>query len=47
MKPFFNVIFNGDSEYVFIFFVSCVELEKLEFKVYKIMLSITFGHFLV
>ena len=32
LRPFFNVVFNADSEYVFIFFLSCLELEKLELK---------------
>ena len=40
LRPFFNEFFNADSESVFIFFLSCLELQKLELKVFKIVPSI-------
>ena len=32
LRPYFNVVFNADSEFVFNFFLSCLELEKLKLK---------------
>ena len=37
LRPLFNVFFYADSESVFNFFLSCLELEKLELKIYEIM----------
>ena len=37
LRPFFNEFINADSESVFNFFLSCLELEKLEVKVFKIL----------
>ena len=36
LRPFFNVVFNADSESVFNSFLSCLEPKKLELKVYEI-----------
>ena len=32
LRPFFNAVFHALLESVFIFFLSCLELEKLELK---------------
>ena len=34
LRPFFNAVFNADSEIVFIYFLSCLELEILKLKAY-------------
>ena len=34
LRPFFNAVFDADSEIVFIYFLYCLELEILELKAY-------------
>ena len=36
LRPFFNVVFNADSESVFNSFLSFLQPKKLELKVYEI-----------
>ena len=38
LKPFYYAGFNADSEYVFSFFLSCLEVEKFKLKVFQIKL---------
>ena len=40
LTPFFNTVFHALLESVFIFFLSCLELEKLELKDLAILLLI-------
>ena len=37
LRSFFNAVFNADSESVFSFSLSCLELEKLVLKVFQII----------